>query len=453
MTVNRLLNRVRRWPILATVMVGWLLVFAAFLVLPYVLIAAPGAAGAIWFARKHKPSLPVRHFLRSRGAWLTLIAGIASALALEALSAAFAHTLLLAVALAVLALGGIFITIEIIEEHLMKPIMTLVPAGQQDALSGFLSGSPAASTGGTADLSGLDQSAVAQAIKARVIGQDAAVDQSVSLIFRRARLRRPAKPVATLLYVGATGAGKTELAKALAESLFAGRMIRVDCAELSLSQSTQRLIGSPPGYVGSDQGGWLCREIGKVRTGVLLFDEIEKAHPDVMTTIMALLDEARITEQSTGTTYSATGFVVILTSNAAAGDIAAILKAAPDDSPERAGRVKDALRGAGFKAEVLARVDSVLPFGELSRAACAEIVGLFLQRYAQDVGLEIRSVDAALLIDLITKREKLAGYGVREVVRLVESAVVDGLLEARDSGYRAVAISIDGDAVRVAGVA
>ncbi len=430
-----------------------LLLAVALAALPYLLMAAPGAAGAVYLARKHKPSLPIRHFLRSRGAGLTLIAGITSAIAISALSAAYAHALLLAIPLAALALGGIFITIEIIEEHTMKPIMQLVPAGQQDALSGFLSGSPAASTGGTADLSGLDPVTVAQAIKARVIGQDAAVDQSVSLIFRRARLRRPNKPVATLLYVGATGAGKTELAKALAESMFAGRLIRIDCAELSQSHSTQRLIGSPPGYLGSEKGGWLCREIGKIRTGVLLFDEIEKAHPDVMTTIMSLLDEARITEQSTGTTYSATGFVVVLTSNAAASDIATIVQAAPDDSPERAGRVKDALRGAGFKPEVLARVDQVLPFGELSRTAAAEIVGLFLQRYAQDVGLEIRSVDAALLIDLITKREALAGYGVREVVRLVESAVVDGLLEARDAGYKAVAISIDGDAVRVAGVA
>ena len=430
-----------------------LLLFAILAAAPYVLMAAPGAAGAIYFARRHKPSLPLRHFLRSRGAGLTLIAGITSAIALSALSAAFAHTLLPAIALAVLALAGTFIVLEIVEEHFMKPIMQLVPAGQQDALSGFLSGSPAAASGGTVDLSGLDQSVVTQEIKSRVIGQDAAVDSSVSLIFRRARLRRPAKPVCTLLYVGATGAGKTELAKAIAESMFAGRLIRIDCAEFTVPHSTQRLIGSPPGYLGSEQGGWLCREIGKIRTGVLLFDEIEKAHPDVMTTIMSLLDEARITEQSTGTTYSATGFVVVMTSNAAAGDIAQIVAAADGDTPERAGRVKDALRGAGFKAEVLARVDSVLPFGELSRAAAAEIVGLFLQKFAGDVGLEIQSVDAALLIDLITKREALAGYGIREVVRLVESAVVDGMLEARDAGYRAVAISIDGDVVHVAGVA
>ena len=432
---------------------GVLALFAILAALPYLLMAAPGAIAAVYLARKHKPSLPVRHFIRSRGAGLTLIAGITSAIAISSLSAAYAHALLLAIPLAALALGGTFLALEIIGENIMKPIMQLVPQGQQDALSGFLAGSPAASTGGTVDLSGLDQSAVGAEIKSRVIGQDPAVDSSVSLIFRRARLRRPAKPVCTLLYVGATGAGKTELAKALAESMFGGRLIRIDCAEFSQPHSNQRLIGSPPGYLGSDQGGWLCREIGRVRTGVLLLDEIEKAHPDVMTTLMALLDEARLTEQSTGVTYSATGFVVVLTSNAAAADIAAITKAAPDDSPERAGRVKDALRGAGFKPEVLARVDQVLPFGELSRGAAAEIVGLFLQRYAADVGLDIQSVDAGLLIDLITKREALAGYGVREVVRLVESAVVDGLLEARDSGYKTVAISIDNDTVRVAGVA
>ena len=451
--MNSRLQALRQVHPVLLVIGGVLLLFAILAAAPYLLMAAPGAAVSIWFARKHKPALPIRHFLRSRGAGLTAIAGITSAIAISSLSAAFAHTLLLAIPLAALALGGIFITIEIIEEHFMKPIMTLVPAGQQDALSGFLAGSPAASTGGTADLSGLDPAVVGAEIKGRVIGQDAAVDQSVSLIFRRARLRRPAKPVCTLLYAGATGAGKTELAKAIADAMFSGRLIRIDCAELSQSHSTQRLIGSTPGYLGSEKGGWLCREIGKIRTGVLLFDEIEKAHPDVMTTIMSLLDEARITEQSTGTTYSATGFVVVLTSNAAAGDIATIVAAADGDTPERAGRVKDALRGAGFKAEVLARVDQVLPFGELSRAAAAEIVGLFLQKYAADVGLEIQSVDAGLLIDLIQKREKLAGYGVREVVRLVESAVVDGMLEARDSGYKTVAISIEGDTVRVAGVA
>lgn len=421
--------------------------------LPVLLPAVPGAGLAVWVARRRHPELPWRHFYRSRGVWLTCIAGTASSAATWAVIWSHDHNALSMLVCVALAIAAIVLTIRIIEGKTMKSILELVPTTQQGALAEFLAGAPDAATGGTADLTHLDPAVVAQAIKARVIGQDATVDRSVSLIFRRSKLRRPHKPVATLLYVGATGAGKTELAKAIADAMFGGRLIRVDCAELSQAQSTQRLIGAPPGYIGSDAGGWLCREIGRTRTGVLLFDEIEKAHPDVMTTIMSLLDEARLTEQSTGTTYSASGFVVVLTSNAVAADIAAIIKASPTDSPERAGRIKDTLRGTGFKAEVLARVDAVLPFGELSRAAVAEIVGLFLQKFARDVGVEIRSVDAGLLIDLIRKREALAGYGVREVIRLVEAAVVDGLLEARDAGYRACAIGIEGDTVRVAGVA
>lgn len=426
---------------------------AVAMALPLLLPALPGAGLALWEVRRRHPELPARHFYRSRGAALLGIAGAASSAAFWAAGWAHDHAPMPAIACALLAVGATYITVRIIEGTTMKSILELIPAGQRETLDAFIAGTdPTIAAGGAvANLSALDPAAVAQAIKARVIGQDSAVDQSVSLVFRRSKLRRPHKPVATLLYVGATGAGKTELAKAVADTLFDGRMIRVDCAELSQSHSTQRLIGAPPGYVGADQGGWLCREIGRVRTGVLLFDEIEKAHPDVLTTVMALLDEARLTEQCTGTTYSATGFVIVLTSNAAAQQIAQIV-AATADGPERAGRVKDELRSAGFRAEVLARVDTVLPFGELSRAAVAEIVGLFLQRFAADVGVEIRTLDAALLIDLIKRREKLAGYGVREVVRLVESAVVDGLLEARDAGYRAAAIAIRDEQVVVAGV-
>ncbi|EQD69703.1 ATP-dependent chaperone protein ClpB [mine drainage metagenome] len=425
---------------------------AAALAVPMLLPAAPGAGLALWEARRRRPDLPLRHFLRSRGIWLLVLAGAASSAAFWLAVATRDGDWLAAIARAAIAAGALFFTIRIIEGKTMKSILELVPQGQQGALAGFLGGAAPVSSGAVADLSKLDQAAVSQAIKQRVIGQAQAVDESVSLIFRRSRLRRPNKPVATLLFVGATGSGKTELAKALADEMFGGRIVRVDCAELSQAQSTQRLIGSPPGYVGSDQGGWLCREIGKTRTGILLFDEIEKAHPDVMLTILALLDEARITEQSTGTTFNATGFTIVLTSNAAAADIAQIVSAS-EAGPERMGRVKDALRAAGFKPEVLARVDQVQPFGDLSRGDVAEIVGLFLQKYACDVGIEIASVDAGLLIDLITKREALAGYGVREVVRLVEAAVVDGLLEARDAGYKAAAISIAGDIVRVAGVA
>jgi ATP-dependent Clp protease ATP-binding subunit ClpA len=250
------------------------------------------------------------------------------------------------------------------------------------------------------------------------------------------------------LFVGATGAGKTELAKALATELFDGRLVRVDCNELSAPHNVARLVGAPPGYVGSDQGGQLCRDIGRIGTGVLLFDEIEKADPAVMKVIMNLMDEGRLTEQSTGNTYSATGFVIVLTSNAAAEGIARVVASVSDPQAQIAG-VKDELKSAGFLPEVLARIDSIFPFAQLSRAAVTQIVGRFLIQFSNDAGVELVGVDAALLIDLVTRQEKLVDYGVREVVRLVENSVVDGLLSVRDAGHATASINVINGQIQV----
>lgn len=420
-------------------------------VLPAMLPALPAAAAGIAWAM-HKNHLPLRHFLRSRGAWLTALLAVAGSAGWWAITNAKAGQTSAALTLGSVAISASLLAYLVIEGHIMRSILELIPAGQRDQLDSFLSGTDQSSATGTVpDLSGLDPVQVTGAIRLRVIGQDAAVEAATSLIFRRARLRRPNKPIATLLFVGATGAGKTELSKAIADVMFRRNLIRVDCAELSQPQSTQRLVGAPPGYIGSDAGGWLCREIGRCRTGVILLDEIEKAHPDVLTTLMALLDEARLTEQATGTTYSATGFVIVMTSNAACSSIAQVV-AATSDGPERVGRVKDELKAAGFRPEILARVDAVQPFGELSRGAVAEIVGLYLLTFAADIGVDLQSVDAALLIDLVQRREQVAGYGVREVVRLVEGAVVDGLLDIRDRGYHSAAIAVKGDRIVVTGV-
>jgi energy-coupling factor transporter ATP-binding protein EcfA2 len=430
---------------------GLLVLLAVMAVLPAMLPALPVAvAGTAWAMRKNR--LPLSHFLRSRGAWLTALLAVAGSASWWAITNAKAGETSAALALGSVAISTSLLAYLVIEGHIMRSILELIPAGQRDKLDSFLSGTDQSSATGTVpDLSGLDPAQVTEAIRLRVIGQDAAVEAATSLIFRRARLRRPNKPIATLLFVGATGAGKTELSKAIADVIFRRNLIRVDCAELSQPQSTQRLIGAPPGYIGSDAGGWLCREIGRCRTGVILLDEIEKAHPDVLTTLMALLDEARLTEQATGTTYSATGFVIVMTSNAACSSIAQVV-ATTSDGPERVGRVKDELKAAGFRPEILARVDAVQPFGELSRGAIAEIVGLYLLTFAADVGVDLQSVDAALLIDLVQRREQVAGYGVREVVRLVEGAVVDGLLDIRDRGYHSAAIAVKGDRVVVTGV-
>jgi len=299
----------------------------------------------------------------------------------------------------------------------------------------------AAGSGQAADFRGLDPASVIEALKARVIGQDATIDAAVKTAFRRARLARPNKPVATLLFVGATGAGKTELAKAIADELFAGRMVRIDCNELSAEQGVQRLIGSPPGYVDSDKGGWLCRELARVGTGVLLLDEIERAHPVVVQTLMGLLDEARLTEQSTSQTYSARGFMVVMTSNAAKDEIAEVARVEKDPTL-RSVKIRDALQHAGFLPEILARIDQVCAFAPLAAQDYGRVVEKFLIAFGDVVGVQVVEADGELLIDLVTKAMKSQSYGIREVVKEVEDVVTDGLLVAKDYGATAAAIRV-----------
>jgi len=426
------------------IVVGLVLAAVAIALAVALWIPITAVALSLAVALKRWPSVRLGPYFASTKVAIPALAAAGGGGVALAVSALTSHTpetfatigggLIAAVALSLL--------IAIFEGKLMKSIFDLVPTDQQTGLRDFLQGRDPATAGGQfADFSQLNSRSVRESIKNRVIGQDSIVDDVVTTAFRRARLRRPNKPLAVFLYVGATGAGKTELAKALSESLFDGRLIRIDCNELSQPHQVARLIGAPPGYVGADQGGQLCRDIGRVGTGVMLFDEIEKADPAVMKVIMNLLDEARLTEQSTGTTYNATGFLIVLTSNAAAAGISKVAELVTDPQ-DRATKVKDELKNAGFLPEVLARIDSIFPFGALSREAVAEIVGRFLMKSAGDTGIELVALDAALLVDLVTKQEKMADYGVREVVRLVENTVVDGLLSVKDSGFKQAAIRV-----------
>lgn len=361
------------------------------------------------------------------------------------------------VCIALATLGAWYIT-KIFEGRAMTNVFKLVAPDREGALLSKLRNLDMlhrAGTGQAADFRALDPSAVTVSLKERVIGQDTTVDAVVSTAFRRGRLAQPNKPVATFLFVGATGAGKTELAKALAAELFAGRMIRVDCNELSAEHGVQRLIGSPPGYKGSEEGGWMCRELGRVGTGVLLLDEIEKAHPAVLKTLMGLLDEARLTEQSTSQVYSARGFLVVLTSNAAHDAIAEVAQVEQDPTL-RSVKTRDALKQAGFLPEVLARIDQVFAFAPLRAEDYARVIEKFLIDFGREVGVEVVEADADLLLDLVTKAMQTSSYGVREVVRAVENAVVDGLIAVKDSGASHAAIRVrDGQVIveKIGGVA
>ena len=293
----------------------------------------------------------------------------------------------------------------------------------------------------------IDPERAIAAIKNDVIGQDDVVEDVVRTLNRRVQLRRQGKPLGVFMFVGATGSGKTELAKSLANVVIDGRLLRFDMNEFTEPYSVTRLIGAAPGYIGSENGGQLTRAIKQMGSGVILFDEIEKAHPDVYKVIMGLMDEARITEQATGETMDASNFVIIMTSNALHQELAEIAKTLTDPQ-DRARAVKDALQKV-FKPEQLARIDEIFCFRKLDRRALSAIVAKFMLKFAKEAGVTLRRIDADLIIDVVTRHERMSDYGVRELVRLIEKNVIDGMLDIRNKGYRNVVVTVSGDRVVV----
>jgi hypothetical protein len=345
------------------------------------------------------------------------------------------------------AIAEAFLIFYLVRRDPMPSIFDIATGG--DALAAFVS-DPAGAAGNRSPLAEIDPAKLAQLIRADVIGQDRIVADVAGQLARRIRQGRRNKPLGVVMLVGATGAGKTELAKALAKYAFEGRMTRVDCNELTESHAAQRLIGAPPGYVGSENGGQLTRDIMRLGSGVILLDEVEKAHEAVLRVIMGLLDEGRLTEASTGQTADASQFLIVMTSNAEHDKLAELVATVADED-ERRRAVKDTLTGV-FRPEQLARIDDVYCFGHLDRRAMVEVVGKFLLGFAADAGVQLVAVDSALLIDTVLRHEKGAKYGIRELVRLVERAIVDGMLDRRAEGFRHVAIQCQGDAVEVVGV-
>ena len=264
----------------------------------------------------------------------------------------------------------------------------------------------------------------------RVIGQDEAVT-AVSNAIRRARagLQDPARPLGSFIFLGPTGVGKTELARALARFLFDDEraMIRIDMTEYQEKHTVARMIGAPPGYVGYDDAGQLTEAVRRRPYAVVLFDEVEKAHPDVLNVLLQLLDDGQLTDGK-GRTVDFKNAVVIMTSNLGSHLIAEQAGRAGGDVGEGIrGRVFEALQ-VHFRPEFLNRIDDVILFHALGREHVREIVRIQLQRLTERLAgrrMTIELSDAAL--DLLAERGFDAVYGARPLKRTVQRMVLDPL--------------------------
>ena len=259
----------------------------------------------------------------------------------------------------------------------------------------------------------------------RVIGQDEAIEAVADAVRRsRAGLQDPKRPIGSFIFLGTTGVGKTELAKALAEFLFDDEtmMTRIDMSEYQEKHSVSRLVGAPPGYVGYDEGGQLTEAVRRKPYSVVLFDEVEKAHPDVFNVLLQVLDDGRITD-SQGRTVDFKNTIIIMTSNLGSQELLEGIEADGSISTECENRVMDELKGH-FRPEFLNRLDEIIMFKPLTKDNIGHIITLLM------ADLNKRLVDKEITVELtdtakqfITDNGYDPVYGARPLKRYLQKHV------------------------------
>jgi ATP-dependent Clp protease ATP-binding subunit ClpB len=259
----------------------------------------------------------------------------------------------------------------------------------------------------------------------RVVGQDEAVKAVAEAVIRsRAGIKDPNRPVGSFIFLGPTGVGKTELARALAENLFddENNMVRIDMSEYMEKHTVARLIGAPPGYVGYEEGGQLTEAVRRKPFSVILFDEIEKAHHDVFSVFLQIMDDGRLTD-SHGRTVDFKNCIIIMTSNVGSQYILDYTGTDEESHESMSQRVLEALR-QHFRPEFLNRVDETLVFHALSQEELAQIVDIqvtWLQRRLEDRRIELEFSDEAK--KLLAERGYDPVYGARPLKRVIQKMV------------------------------
>lgn len=276
-----------------------------------------------------------------------------------------------------------------------------------------------------------------QELEHRVIGQDRAIGSVASAIRRsRAGLADRNRPIGSFLFLGPTGVGKTEVARALCYQLFDDEhaMIRIDMSEYMEQHAVSRLIGSPPGYVGYDQGGQLTEAVRRRPYSVILFDEIEKAHPDVFNVLLQVLDDGRLTDGQ-GRTVNFTNTIIIMTSNIGSQ---AIINAGGKDYEALERTMQETLRSV-FRPEFLNRIDDIVIFDRITETAMKHIVDLQLAAVARHVkdNKDIELTFDSSVADMLARDGYDPNYGARPLKRLIQKKILDPLaLELIDSHIR-----------------
>jgi len=279
-------------------------------------------------------------------------------------------------------------------------------------------------------------------LRKRVVGQDEAISAVARAIRRsRAGLKDPKRPIGSFLFLGPTGVGKTELARALAAELFGGEdaMIRLDMSEYMESHTVSRLFGSPPGYVGYDEGGQLTERVRRRPYSVILLDEVEKAHPEVFNALLQIMDDGRLTDGQ-GRTVDFKNTVVIMTSNAGSADLKRAMRIGfiPTRNTDERDEQHEAMRSKAmeglkrmFRPEFINRIDQIVVFHSLGKDELYRIVDLLLAQVRSRLAEQkIELVVSDEVRDLLLREGYDEEYGARPLRRAIQTHVDDALADA-----------------------